>query len=351
LGGAGELQNLNDEMGIIMNKLSVLAATALTLVAGSALAADLKPRYTKAPPPPVVVSPWDFAFGSALMSDYVFRGVTQSAHGPAVSAYFEPRYNINESLQLYAGVGGASVSLPNRATMELDGYFGIRPTFGPLALDFGFWYYGYPGGQCSATQQLCGNDPNFAGNLGAGLPVNGNFIKKDLSFYEVYGKATYTFNDNFALGAQAYYTPSFLNSGAEGTYAEINAKFTAPSGMLSYGMGAYLSGAFGRQWLGTSDAFYGIPATVFASGINYADYNTWNVGVGLTYKVFTLDLRYSDTDLSKGNCNAFTSDYTTGTFGPQFVTPINPTGAASNWCGSTFIAKFSADLTAMSNLK
>ena len=46
------------------------------------------------------------------------------------------------------------------------------------------------------------------------------------------------------------------------------------------------------------------------NGIPYADYNTWNVGFGLTWKVFTLDLRYCDTDLSKGDCNAFTSDPT-----------------------------------------
>ncbi len=46
---------------------------------------------------------------------------------------------------------------------------------------------------------------------------------------------------------------------------------------------------------GHSDSFYGVPA--FPNGIDYADYNTWNVGVGFTYKVFTLDLRYSDADL------------------------------------------------------
>ena len=50
------------------------------------------------------------------------------------------------------------------------------------------------------------------------------------------------------------------------------------------------------------------------NGIPYADYNTWNVGVGFTWKVFTLDLRYYDTDLSKGDCNAFTSDPTAGGF-------------------------------------
>jgi hypothetical protein len=59
--------------------------------------------------------------------------------------------------------------------------------------------------------------------------------------------------------------------------------------------------------------------------------------------VFTLDLRYSDTNLSKADCNAFTSDFTATANGS--FSPINPTGVGSKWCGSTFIAKLSADLT------
>ena len=119
----------------------------------------------------------------------------------------------------------------------------------------------------------------------------------------------------------------------------------------------YISGEFGRQWLGTSDAFYGVTvssalADHYPLGIPEPSYNTWNIGVGFTYKVFTLDLRYSDTNLSKGNCNAFTSDYTTTNFSTAFVTAINPQAAfGSNWCGATGIVKLSADLTAMTNLK
>jgi hypothetical protein len=85
------------------------------------------------------------------------------------------------------------------------------------------------------------------------------------------------------------------------------------------------------------------------SGIPYKSYDTWNIGVGFTYKVFTLDLRYSDTDLSKGDCNAFTSSF--NATGTTNVTPINPGGAGSNWCGAAGIAKLSFDLTAMTNLK
>src|SRR5438034_11714717 len=129
-----------------MKKL-VLLATALTMVSGSAFAADLHVKALKAPPP-AAFDPWDIAFGSAIMNDYLFRGVTQSNHKPSVAAYFEPRYNINKDNQLYVGLGGASIDFPNRAAGEVDFYGGWRPTVGPVAFDFGVWYYYYPGGQC-----------------------------------------------------------------------------------------------------------------------------------------------------------------------------------------------------------
>jgi hypothetical protein len=65
--------------------------------------------------------------------------------------------------------------------------------------------------------------------------------------------------------------------------------------------------------------------------------------------VFTLDLRYIDTDLNKGDCNAFTSDHTAS--GTTNITAINPAGLGSKWCGSTFVARLSADLTVNTNLK
>ncbi len=328
-------------MGIVMKKvsLSIAAVTVAAMGLGSASAADLGKVYTKAPPV-AVVSPWDIAFGSAIMSDYVFRGVTQSNHKPSVTAYFEPRYNINPNLQLYVGSSFESISFTNRAAAEVDIYGGIRPTFGPVAFDFGVWGYLYPGGQCI---------DNGAGNCGPGVfEVLPNFgsMKKDVSFYEVYGKVNYTFNDYFTLGGNVFYSPNFLNTGADGTYASITGKVTAPGTWFgTSGVGAYVSGEFGRQWLGTSDAFYGtgIVGDPFQFGIKYADYNTWNVGVGFTYKVFTLDLRYSGTDLNKGNCNAFTSDFTANQLGN--VTANNPGGFGSKWCGDTFIAKLSADVT------
>jgi hypothetical protein len=333
-------------------KKMVLAAAMLAATAGSAFAADMPLKAVKAPPP-VAFDPWDIAFGSAVMSDYVFRGVTQSNHNPSVTAYFEPRYNINKDLQLYVGTSTESISFANRAAAEVDVYGGIRPTFGAFAFDLGVWGYLYPGGRC-ADNVLTGGIPG--GNV---CPVdtntvflgNGNVMKKDVSFFEAYGKVNYTINDSWQFGLNEYYSPNFLNSGAWGNYSSITGKYTAPSTAFgTSGFGMYVSGEFGRQWLGTSDSFYGTGiGTVFAAGIPYKDYNTWNIGIGFTYKVFTLDLRYSDTNLSKGDCNAFTSAFNGS--GTSNVTPINPSGVGSNWCGAAGIVKLSADLTAMTSLK
>lgn len=321
---------------------TLVMVAAFLAVSGPVFAADLPVKAAKAP----AFDPWDIAFGGAVMSDYVFRGITQSNHQPSVAAYFEPRYNVNKDVQLYIGTSAESISFANHAAAEVDIYGGVRPTFGAVALDFGLWGYLYPGGQCQE---------GFPGGVavcppGSPLALGPDFtqLKKDLSFYEAYGKISWTFNDSFALGGNEYYTPSFLNSGAWGDYASITAKATAPTKWFgSSGVGSYLSAEVGRQWFGTTDAFYRISAAPVC--IAYPSYNTWNIGIAFTYKVFTLDLRYSDTNLSKGDCAALTSAFNANI--PGNTTAINPNGFGSNWCGATGIVKLSADLTAMTNLK
>jgi uncharacterized protein (TIGR02001 family) len=311
-----------------MKKVLATALVAAAFSATAAYAADLK-MATKAPPPaPAPTSPWDVAFGSWIASDYNFRGITQSAHQPSVSAYFEPRYNINKDLQLYVGMSGESIDFPNHAAAEIDFYGGIRPTFDKLALDFGAWYYWYPGG-------ICFNSNVFGCN--ASLP-NGNVVKGDLSFVELYAKATYNLSDAFSFGGSFYWSPSVLNSGADGEYLAGFVKYVFPSVPLPAGWGAYVSADVGHWFLGTSDSFYAVAG--FPNGIPYKSYTTWDLGFGVTYKVFTLDLRYYDTDLNKGDCNAFTSDHTASGVAS---TPINPGGPGSDWCGATFIAKLSID--------
>jgi hypothetical protein len=325
--------------GLTMKKIALAACAAFALTA-PAMAADMPTKAARVAAPPAPA--WDLAFGSSIASDYVFRGITQSNGHPSVSAYFEPRYKINPNVELYAGIAGSSISFPNRPAAEIDFYGGVRPTWGKLSTDFGFIYYWYPGGQCFNTTALCAS--LGGGNFVATSLPNGNLIKSDVSFWEFYAKATYAFTDAFSAGAFVHYSPSVLNSGADGVYFGGNAKYAFPA--FANGVQVYASGEVGHWALGTSDAFYGV--TGFPNGINYKDYTHWNLGVGWTWKVFTVDLRYHDTDLNKGDCNAFTSDHTASGVAS---TPINPGGPGSNWCSPRFVAKLSADLTVNTNLK
>ena len=213
-------------------------ALSLVLVAGlasSAMAADMA---TKAPPaaPAPPPSPWDVAISAALMTDYNFRGITQSAHNPSTQAGFELRYNQTSSMQWYAGLSGESIDFPNNAAAEIDAYAGFRPTFDKLALDFGYWYYWYPGGNCYGTALIngnsgCSNRGRSAVSPTKTTPASPIWQRShgQCELLGVYGKATYTFNDQWAAGVQEWYSPSVSNTGAWGWYTTGNLTYTAPS--------------------------------------------------------------------------------------------------------------------------
>lgn len=322
-----------------MKKLVMSAvAAAATMSGGAAIAADMP---VKARPAPVaVVSPWDWAFGGALMSDYNFRGISQSNRGPSVTAYSEGRFNVNSNFQLYLGQQIWAVTLPTNPTAEVDLYGGFRATAGAFTMDIGGIYYWYP-------REKQHNDFFFFGpGTGGQFPTypNGNATLKQTDFWEVYGKFGYeVLKDRFAVGANVYYSPSWLNTGADGLFVSGTAKVTLPSFRPAIGLldevGWYISGEAGYYWLGKADFYPG----VFAAQQDLPNYATWNVGVAFTWKVATLDLRYYDTNLSKGNCNVLTGD-PNATFNGSGV-------LQSKWCSATFIAALKFDLTASANLK
>ena len=313
-----------------MNKLMVSIAAGLLGMATSAMAADMP---VKAPRKAAEVSPWDIAFGGALMSDYNFRGISQSDRGPSTTAYVETRYNVNPNFQFYAGSQYWAVDLPTHPSCECDFYAGIRPTVGPLAFDFGFIYYWYP-----RERQVFLN-----GNTATFVNTGTEWTFKDTDYWEVYGKVTWdVVKDKFALGANFYYSPDWLGSGASGFYASGTAKLTMqsfnfPTLVGSKEVGWYISGEVGHYSLGTTDALLGGSAT------NLPDYWTWNLGVAFTHGVFTLDFRYYDTDASKEECLTLTSDLRGLTGG---TTP-----GQSKWCNSAFVVSTKFDLTVLTNLK
>jgi hypothetical protein len=297
--------------------LRAFAALAFACAAAPSAAADLQTRK-EAPPAPAPANPFlDAAFGFKLMSDYIARGVTQSNHRPAVTAYGEARLNPSEALQLYAGAQLWSVKLPTNPALEVDLYAGLRPTFGPLAFDLGAIWYAYPDNARRYWIDAAG--------VTALTPVPGALptTPKNPGWGEVYAKATWTLNDTVALGANLYHSPNWTNTGARATYASATVKANLPKDF-------YVSGEFGRQWLGTSRAALG--------PTKYKSYNAWNVGAGYVYKVATLDLRYSGTDLKKSSCWLNTSD------------PAgNPVGVIANgrsgWCGHRVAATLSVDIS------
>ena len=282
-----------------MNKTSI-ALLALALTGGVASAADLGKKKAPAPAP-VVVSPWDFTVGGGLTSNYLFRGISQSNNAASVNANAELRYTFNNTWAAYVGTAGSSIKLTDQApspTMELDLMGGVRATFGNFTADLGGIAYVYP----SAST------PN------AVFPTNP-------TFYEGYAKLGYNVTETINVGANAFYTPSFLDTGANGTYVSATAKWTLP-------MDFALSGEFGRQYFGTTDTKHLLNSQPYA----LPDYNYWNAGLSYSYKFATLDLRYHDTDLSKEKCSLITG-------------PTGSSSTQSKYCGTAVVGTLSFALS------
>jgi uncharacterized protein (TIGR02001 family) len=304
-----------------MRKLLALATAAVGISAGSALAADMGVvrKAPPAPPPPA----WDIAFGGAVMSDYNFRGVSQSNTGPSATAYIEPQIPIGFGT-LYVGLAGYAIDWPSctvtcppgygftSPSAEIDIYGGWRNSWGPFSVDLGVLYYYYP-------------KETFNG------------FTSDSDFWEIYAKFGYAITPSLSIGANIFYSPDVLNysetfatlgiaADAEGIYAALTAKWVLPWTVGS--LGAYVSGELGHWWL--DDVGF------IAAGLTDPSYTYWNVGLAFTYKVITVDLRYHGTDMSVADCAAF------------LLTGVP--NRSNNWCDDRFIVAVKFD-TALSQLK
>ena len=213
-------------------KYSALVVAGVAFAA-PATAADL--GAVPAPAPAPAVSMFDFAAGGKLMSDYNFRGISQSDRKPSGTAYFEGRFNLNETFQFYAAAQAWAVKLPSDPSAEVDLYGGVRATFGAFAFDVGVMRYWYPG------------ETELPNALQPRPRTTGQERRTSRSST---ARRTYTFNEMFTFGANVFYAPNWLNTGADGTYVSGTAKVTLPYDFS-------VSGELGRYFLGTTDAFYG----------------------------------------------------------------------------------------------
>lgn len=313
-----------------MKKIVLPAMFTLAVSAAPALAADMvKPVYKAAPAAPVAPI-FDVAFGAIITSDYNFRGVSQSNRGASGGGYAEFQFMPGNVGTWYAGIAAMAIDWPGvtataispldygltNPSAEIDFYGGWRNSWGPLSLDLGFWYYYY-------SKEI----------------FNGFTSNSD--FWEVYAKVAYNITPDFQVGANVFYTPDLLNYGA--TFNAIaNAGLGAPGDARAY----YLSGVFkwttpwkagdwGSFFSGELGYWFIKDAPFAAAGYVDPSYTYYNVGMGITYKAFTLDLRYHGTDMNATDCAAF------------LVSAVP--NSTNRWCGDTFIVsgKFDTTLNAL----
>jgi uncharacterized protein (TIGR02001 family) len=251
-------------------------------------------------------SPVEFSFRAGVASDYIYRGVTLSAHEPAAGAAGEVSLGM-----FYAAASVATVKLPSQPAFEMSWSGGVRPKLGNVQFDFGATYYAYP---------------NETPPIG---------VAKGIDYWEAVARASTTLGDLLRVEGGFGYSPNVSNTGAWGNYAAAGVGFDLPGKLLPAEITASITGAAGYSWFGNQSAALG--------GFPLPAYVNWNAGITFTHKNLNLDLRYSDTNLSKENCFVFTGDPNATPTGQ--INPLtNPTGLVSNWCSATFVAKFSVSL-------
>lgn len=182
----------------------------------------------------------EVAWNIGVVSDYVFRGYTQTDEEPALQGGVDATIGA-----FYVGAWASNVDFGDDTDAEVDIYGGYRGEAGGFGFDVGVVGYGYV------------NAPDGA---------DYDYLELKAAASRAIGPATF--------GAAIYWSPDFFGLDEKATYAEFNTAFSPAEKWT-------VSAAVGRQWLDVND-----------------DYATWNLGVG--YAVtdhVAIDVRYHDTDV------------------------------------------------------
>lgn len=204
----------------------------------------------------------DFALTGtvAVTNDYRFRGISQSNRD------FAPQGSLTLTGPdgWYISAWGSRVDFDPTSSgnpyMELDIYGGKHTDLWGVDWNFMPYYYAYP-----------------AADIPAGAPSP--------DYFELINQLTYNFGP-FTSTATWAWSPELAFGGGTGNYLAGNV--TVPiNDWLS------VSGNIGHQW---------------AQNAKYAgssDYNHGDLGITATYNGFSLDARYTGTDLTASGCRNF----------------------------------------------
>ena len=219
-----------------MKNLQILAAIGLVAAASAAQA--------------------DVTGTAAIVSDYDFRGITQTGEDPALQLSIDYAHDSG----WYAGVWGSNVDQfsdggENTASTEVDLYTGFKGTAGDIGWDAGIVYYTYSGAS-------------------------------DLNYAEIYGKVTYSI-----LTAGLYWSNDFggkATGGKSDSAAYVFGDVNVPAGPVSVLLHAGYSDGDGIE-----EAY----VTTENSYIDYAvgvSYTASNITLGLKWVAYDFDDAGSD---------------------------------------------------------
>jgi uncharacterized protein (TIGR02001 family) len=227
----------------LLNSL-ILAALA---VPGVAMAADA---------PPVTGN-------VALVTDYLYRGISQSGGKPAIQGGFDYAHPSG----FYIGAWGSSISwlgdesIASNAGLELDTYLGFKNSFATdFNYDVGFLRYNYPGVYAPGATKADTNE-----------------------IYGLIGWKWITLKYSDSLG------DTFGVSNASGTsYIDLSASYTLE------GSGVTLGAHYGDQ------KYKGSTADTLAAAGADPSYTDYSVSVAKDFSGYVVGLKYSDTNAKKG---------------------------------------------------
>ena len=260
--------------------LAVVSALGVALTAAPAFADGMARRGSIKDAPAPEARRCALSANVALATEYVFRGISQTAEDPAIQGGFDATCGM-----FYAGVWASNVDFgSDLANIEMDWYAGIKPKTGPVTWDLGVIYYSYPGS----------DDPIL---LGLGGP-------RDLNFVELKVGASTEVWKGGTVGATVFFSPDYqLESGDVWTIEGAFSQSLPTIGMFTPTFSALLGYQTG------DDLAY---RTAFANGEDHYFY--WNAGVTFAFlEKWSLDLRYWDTSIDNNNASGgFSNGFCTG---------------------------------------
>ena len=208
--------------------------------------------------PELINIPGSFSGSFGFLTDYRFRGITQTASEMAVQGSFDWAHEKG----YYFGVWGSNVEFgaAGAGNTEFDFYAGVAREYYGITFDIAGIWYTYPG----ATESL-------------GLDY----------FVYMFGMS-HDFG-LIAMGVTAYYSPENTASSGNGAYISYDAEVPLVSRLA-------MTGHVGHQWIDDEVAF-GKP-----------DYLDWSIGATYATHGFDLSLTYIDTDLTTAECSTGCDD-------------------------------------------